>query len=272
MTTSTELPATPAAWELSALRHERLAAGVVLPAVSGPLWALVQGGVVTLETGAGVETLRAGDAVLLDTRTAYRLRAAADADVAAADLRLVVPPSPVPSPLVVRDFARRHHGVAELVRTCPLGAECEPTAFAASYGGLIGASMVAAWREDSGRDTEAEPGQSDATVAAVVAALSASPAEEWTVGRMARLVHLSRSALAERFRRELGRTPAQVLREIRMQQARRLLADDVRAVGEVGHVVGYGSVAAFSRAFSAHHGMSPQEWRLDRASAAVSPG
>lgn len=279
MTISAEPPTALATWELSASRHERLAAGAALPAAAGPLWALVLEGVVTLETGAGVESLHAGDAVLIDARTAYRIRAAEPAEVAVADLRLVVPPSPVPSPLVVRDFARRHHGVAELVRTCPLRAECEPTVFAASYGGLIGASMVVAWREAEGRGSEPDRAQSDAVVAAVVAALVAGPAEAWTVGRMARLVHLSRSALAERFRRELDRSPAQVLREIRMQQARRLLADDVRAVGEVGQVVGYGSVAAFSRAFSAHHGMSPQEWRVGRAldqgrmaSSAVSPG
>jgi AraC-like DNA-binding protein len=248
----------PASWELTGLRHERLAAGAVLPDAAGPLWVLVLDGVVSLETAAGIEPLLTGDAVLLDARTAYRLRGAESAQVAVADLRLVVPPSPVPSPLVVRDFSRRHHGVHELVRTCPLQDACRPSAFAASYGGLIGASMVVAWLQDEGLD--AEPA-SDPVVSTVVSALAADPAEAWTVGRMARLVHLSRSALAERFRRELGRSPAQVLREIRMQRARRLLADDSRSVGEVGRAVGYGSSAAFSRAFSAHHRMAPQEWR-----------
>lgn len=256
----------PASWELSALRHERLPAGSVLPTAAGPLWAMVLDGVVTLETAGGTEPLRTGDAVLIDARTAYRLVGADDggsvgAEVAVADLRLVVPPSPVPTPLIVRDFARRHHGVAELVRTCPLGAECRTSSFAASYGGLIGASMVAAWGEDQGRGSDGETASSDAVVAAVVSAIAAHPAEAWTVGRMARLVHLSRSALGERFRRELGRSPAQVLREIRMQQARELLADGRRSVAEIGSAVGYGSSAAFSRAFSAHHRMAPQEWR-----------
>jgi AraC-like DNA-binding protein len=252
-----------APWELSALRHERLAPGSDLPGAAGPLWALVLGGAVALETAGGVEPVGSGDAVLLDARTAYRLTGVDDAEVAVADLRLVVPSSPVPSPLVVRDFARRHHGVTELVRTCPLQGECRASVFSASYGGLIGASMVAAWLEDErGPGAEAS---SDVAVAHVVAALTARPAEAWTVGRMARMVHLSRSALAERFRRELGRSPAQVLREIRMQQARRLLADDVRSVGEIGHAVGYGSSAAFSRAFSAHHRMAPQAWRATSA-------
>src|SRR5262245_61141705 len=259
--TETDVPV--ASWELSGLRHEQLAAGSVLPVAAGPLWALVLDGGIALETGGGTEPLVTGDAVLIDARTAYRLIGADDAQVAVADLRLVVPPSPVPSPLIVRDYARRNHGVHELVRTCPLTGECGPSAFAASYGGLIGASMVAAWLEDKGQGAESEP--SDPAVTAVVAALTASPAEPWTVGRMATLVHLSRSALGERFRHEVGRSPAQVLREIRMQQARRLLADDLRSVGEVGHAVGYGSVAAFSRAFSAHHLMAPQEWRATSA-------
>lgn len=255
-------PATgPAPWELSALRHQRLPSGTSLAEAPGPLWTLVLGGAVTLETVNGCDTLGIGDAVLIDVRTAYRLAAAEDAELAVADLRLVVPPSPVPTPLIVRDFARRNHGVAELVRTCPLGGECRPTVFSASYGGLIGAAMIAAWQEDEGQGSETGRAPADPAVAAVVAALAERPADPWTVERMAGLVHVSRSALGERFRRELGRSPVQVLREIRMQKARGLLADHSRSVDRIGHAVGYGSAAAFSRAFSAHHGVAPQVWR-----------
>jgi AraC-like DNA-binding protein len=255
-------PATGASpWELWALRHQRLPSGTPLAKAPGPLWALVLDGSVMLETSSGAKHLRAGDAVLVDGRTAFRLTATAEAELAVADLRLVVPPSPIPSPVIVRDFARRHHGVAELVRTCPLGAKCRPSVFAASYGGLIGASMVAAWLEDQG-GPQTEPSPADPAVAVVVAAIADRPADPWTGERMARLVHLSRSALRERFRRELGRSPATVLREIRMQRARGLLADHSRPVGQIGHAVGYGSAAAFSRAFSAHHGMAPQVWRV----------
>src|SRR4249919_3681227 len=108
MTTSVEPSVGLASWELSALRHERLTAGAVLPTAAGPLWGLVLDGAVALETSAGTEVLGRGDAVLIDARTAYRLSGADDAEVAIADLRLVVPPSSVPSPLVVRDFAGRH--------------------------------------------------------------------------------------------------------------------------------------------------------------------
>src|ERR1700745_4228175 len=139
-----------ASWELIRLRHQSLREGGA-----------------RREPARGGEPLRAGDAVLLDARTAYRVSAAEHARVAVADLRLVVPPSPVPSPLVVRDFSRRHHGVHELVRTCPLQAEGRSSAFAASYGGLIGASMLVAWLQDEGLGDQPP---ADAAVSTVVSA------------------------------------------------------------------------------------------------------
>lgn len=226
---------------------------------------MVLRGVVTLETSSGTEQLCTGDAVWIDTKTAYRLTTADGARLAVADLRLVVPPSRLPSPMVVREFARRHSGVSELVRACPLGADCQRTLFAASYGGLIGAAMVAAWSHVDGQGAPAPADGADAAVAVVVAALAERPGEAWTVEGMARLVHLSRSTLAERFRREIGRTPRQVLRDLRMQQARALLSDQSRTVEQIGYAVGYGSIAAFSRAFSAHHQMAPQVWRAASA-------
>lgn len=250
----------PAGWELTELRHRTLSVGDRLDPSSAPLWLLVLAGEVGLETASGSDTLSRGDAVLVDRRTGYRLTARSRADLAVADLRPVLPPTPVPSPLVVRDFAARHLGVAELVRTCPLEAGChDPSVFAPSYAGLIGASMLAAHREELGQ--EPSPAPPDPAVVEVVSAVADRPGDGWTVDRMARLAHLSRSALTERFRRTLGLSPVRVLREIRMQQARELLADGTRSVEQVGYAVGYGSPAAFSRAFSGHHRVTPQAWR-----------
>lgn len=225
---------------------------------AGPVWALVLDGQVTLETEGNQDILAAGDAVLLDAFTPHRLLTSDGARVATADLRLVVPPFPLPSPLLVRDFAGRHYGVAELVRSCPLGRECRPSAFASSYGGLIGASMMEAWEQDEPRDNGADR---DPAVASVLAALADQPGTDWTVERMASIVHLSRSALNDRFRRALGRSPVQALREVRMLHARSLLAEADRPIEQIAHAVGYGSTAAFSRAFAAQHGAAPRSWR-----------
>lgn len=229
----------------------RLAPGERLDGVDGAIWALVLEGDARLESPAGDEDLHAGDAFHVDARTAYRLVALTRAEVAVGRLRAV---PPLPSPMVARGFAAQHQGIAELVRTCPLDPRCAQPLFAASYGGLIQAAMVQA------PDGSARQG-ADPRLTALVSALDAHPGRPWTVEGMARVAHLSRSSLGERFRRELGRTPAQVLREVRMRHARDLLAATDKPVEQIARTVGYGSAAAFSRAFSAHHGASPQAWR-----------
>lgn len=218
---------------------------------------VVLDGTVSLETGAGVEPLEVGDAVLLDRRTAHRVIAAQDSKIVVADLRPVVRTAVLSEPLVARDFAGRHPGIFELVRACPQGAERHPSSYAALIGAAMTESVV---RREHERDGAADP-----AVRTVVESIAGRPGEPWTVERMARLVHLSRSALTERFRRELDQTPTDVLRDVRMHVARRLLGDATRSVEEIGRSVGYGSAAAFSRAFAAHHGTSPRGWRESAA-------
>ncbi|TDC86029.1 helix-turn-helix transcriptional regulator [Actinomadura sp. 7K507] len=245
-------------WEMSSMRHVRLSAGMALSAPPDSWWGLVLAGEVTLGAASASSLLAEGDAVLVDARVAYRVTASTEpSTLVVGDFRLAVPAHRLPSPLIVRGFGTRHDGVAALVGKCPLERMGRPSLFAASYGNLIGAAMTASWLEEQDRDT-ARP---DEAVAAVVAAVTARPGEQWTVQGMARLVHLSRSALGERFRRALGRGPAEVLREVRMREARRLLDDPSRPVEYVAFAVGYGSAAAFSRAFSSHHGVAPQAWR-----------
>lgn len=211
----------------------------------------------------GGHRLEAGYAVLVNGRTAHRLIATEDAAVFVADLRHVGPAHDLPSPLVVADFSSRHAGVAQLIDTCPLSEGCHSALFAASYAGLLGAAMTASWLDDEG--PRPHPADGDALVAEVTAAVTARPCEAWTLDRMARLTHLSRSALTERFRRVAGQSPMQLVREIRMREARLLLGDTGRPVTQIAFAVGYGSVAAFSRAFSAHHGLPPHIWRSGSA-------
>ena len=241
-------------WEMSQLRHERLEAGERLGGPSG-LWMLVLDGCVEVETAAGREPLHAGDAALVGATTAHRVSAVGQpATIAVTDLRPAFTTRPLPSPFVVRGFADRHHAIATLVGICPLRGDCDRAAFAAAYGALIGAALAVEAGEQQG-DAE------DPAVAEVLAAVASSPGEPWTVARMSRIAHLSRSALVGHFRRSTGRSPTEMLRDIRMHVARRLLDDPARPVAQIAFAVGYGSTAAFSRAFSAHHGVGPQAWR-----------
>ncbi len=99
-----------------------------------------------------------------------------------------------------------------------------------------------------------------------LAAVHAAPAEPWTLERMAAAARMSRSVFAAAFREAMGRTPAQYLTEWRIglaQQAMRRGAPLKTIPAEIG----YGSEAAFSRAFKAQTGLAPRAWR--RAAAAA---
>ncbi|GAA1121347.1 hypothetical protein GCM10009630_18960 [Kribbella jejuensis] len=222
--------------------------------VPGPVWFLVLSGTAYLETARGVTALAAGDAVWVDARTAFVVDG--DAELALGDLRAVVAAGPVPSPLVVRGFADRHPGVAELVRSCPLDGACRGSVFAEGYGTLIGAAMTDSFNDQGAPDEDGDP-----LVARVLDAVLADPAQKWSVESLAGLVHLSRSALSARFQKAVGRSPVRMLREVRMGEARRLLSEPGLPVEAVAVRCGYGSIAAFSRAFAADHGLSPQAWR-----------
>ncbi|TQL69860.1 AraC-like DNA-binding protein [Nocardioides albertanoniae] len=251
------------AWEITQVHQQRLAAGSAGDNVRSASWMLVDDGTVVLTAAGQSHLLRTGDAALVGGQVRHRLATHDGAAVTVADLRAVSVPYPLANPLVVRDFAGRHSGVAALVRRCPLSGPCSPMVlFASGYALLLGAAMTASWLEDSGREIgRQEPPALDPAVEQVMTALTANPGDAWSVERMAGSVHLSRSALGERFRRSLGQSPSEALREVRMRAARALLTGGDRPVEQVAYAVGYGSGAAFSRIFTALHGIGPQAWR-----------
>jgi AraC-like DNA-binding protein len=108
-------------------------------------------------------------------------------------------------------------------------------------------------------------GLRDPLVARALAFLHDAPARRWTLAALAAEAGTSRSVIAERFVHFIGRPPMQYLRHLRMQLASRLLVDDNAKVLSVAAAVGFDSEAAFSRAFKKCVGVSPDEWRRQRA-------
>lgn len=90
------------------------------------------------------------------------------------------------------------------------------------------------------------------------------PAHPWTLDELAREAGLSRSSLVERFTHFVGVPPIQYLAQWRMQLASNLLAEGSASIAEVAFAVGYGSEAAFSRAFKKLVGVAPATWRHAR--------
>lgn len=101
----------------------------------------------------------------------------------------------------------------------------------------------------------------DPCVGRAVAAIHAEPARDWSVASLAKHAGVSRSILAERFRRGAGVAPMQYLARWRLQVASGLLRSGDLSLAEAAARVGYRSEAAFSRAFKRHAGTSPAAWR-----------
>jgi len=105
----------------------------------------------------------------------------------------------------------------------------------------------------------------DKHVGRVLSLIHEAPAEGWTLETLAREAGLSRSSLAERFQRFVGKPPMQYLSLWRMQIASSMLAGGEASIARVAGKVGYESEAAFSRAFKRTVGHSPSDWRERRA-------
>jgi len=104
-------------------------------------------------------------------------------------------------------------------------------------------------------------GLRDPYVGRALSLLHGAPARNWTIEDLARDVALSRSVLAERFTDLVGVPPMQYLARWRMQMASALLSSGNTSIATAAAAVGYGSEAAFSRAFKKMVGVPPSSWR-----------
>jgi AraC-like DNA-binding protein len=104
-------------------------------------------------------------------------------------------------------------------------------------------------------------GLHDPFIGKALSLIHRSPARNWTIEELARDVGLSRSVLAERFADLVGLPPMHYLAKWRMQVASDLLSGGSTNIATVAAETGYGSEAAFSRAFKKMVGVRPSAWR-----------
>lgn len=82
-----------------------------------------------------------------------------------------------------------------------------------------------------------------------------------TRGALARACHLSESEFTRVFRREHGSTFERYLVDVRVSQARGLLAASPLTITQVAHAVGFNDAAYFARVFRRVAGMTASTWR-----------
>lgn len=103
----------------------------------------------------------------------------------------------------------------------------------------------------------------DPRLARALDAMLTRPERDVSVEDLAALAGMSRSAFAARFAAAFERTPMDMLKEIRLRRAARLLRSTDLPVKSVAGQVGYASRSYFSRAFKAHFGADPAAYRAE---------
>lgn len=128
-------------------------------------------------------------------------------------------------------------------------------------------SVIRSWAENGCAPDGWPQLGSDPFLDRVVAAIHEAPGESWTLERLAGVGAMSRSAFAERFRTSLGRSPVDYVTEVRVDAAKRMLAEG-RSVSATSRDLGYNSDEGFSRAFRRRTGVNPSAWRMNPNSVA----
>jgi AraC-like DNA-binding protein len=101
----------------------------------------------------------------------------------------------------------------------------------------------------------------DPALGRCLAAIHEDPARDWSLGDLAAASALSRSTLAERFEATLGTSPMRYVRDWRLYLASVALSTTSRPIAGIAYDAGYGTEAAFNRAFSRAYGAPPAAWR-----------
>jgi AraC-like DNA-binding protein len=104
-------------------------------------------------------------------------------------------------------------------------------------------------------------GLRDRAVGRALALMHTRVGEDWTTELLARECSLSRSAFAERFTTLIGVPPMRYLGQWRLQLAAVRLRDSALPTAHIAYELGYGSDAAFNRAFRRQFGVTPAAWR-----------
>jgi len=84
--------------------------------------------------------------------------------------------------------------------------------------------------------------------------------EAVSLAHIARAMHVSRNYLATLYKKETGITIGQMLREIRLQQAKKLLLEADMTVQQISQAVGYSTPEHFSRVFVEQVGVTPGKY------------
>ena len=97
------------------------------------------------------------------------------------------------------------------------------------------------------------------------------PGRRWGLGELAKIVAMSRTSFAVRFKAAAGVAPMTYLSNWRMRVAQQSLRETFTPIAALGLSLGYASEAAFSNAFKRATGLAPSRYRSNARPDAVRP-
>ena len=101
----------------------------------------------------------------------------------------------------------------------------------------------------------------DRSLGQCLALIHEDPKRDWNVQDLASACGLSRSVLAERFQAVLDTSPMRYVRDWRLCLAGVALSTTKKSISAIADETGYGTEAAFNRAFARSYGVPPATWR-----------
>lgn len=120
-------------------------------------------------------------------------------------------------------------------------------------------------------NSKARNAKHDEYLLRALSAFFARPEANWTVADFAEVAGISRTALVERFRKAFQDSPMRVINRIRLELAAEMLLQTRSPLSEIAAAVGFGSSAAFLRAFRREYHVTPNAWRSKHAGQAMPP-
>ena len=151
---------------------------------------------------------------------------------------------------------------AELRGTAPYGEQAAELALQSFFLQLFRRILQINAQEVSSHDEKAENDGDLVRYERIIRYLDDHYAQPITEKDLADYMHLSVRQISRIFSVQFGATFRQVLGQLRLHQARKLLSRTVLSVEEIAAKVGYGSPSAFYAAFNESYAMSPHQYRL----------
>ena len=94
--------------------------------------------------------------------------------------------------------------------------------------------------------------------------IGANYGKELSVERLASIVFLTPDYLSRLFKKSMGKSISQYIRQFRMEKAREFLTGTNRKVIDIGEAVGYPNYSYFCQSFREYFGTSPERYRQER--------